>query len=793
MPLLLLLIFLPGLSTAQLITNITPAYGQAGQTLSVNITGSGVDYWASCATPAEVVRLYGGPGPNINSTFVLVNSGTNLTATFNLPAGQSSLGTYNVKIEDYSQNCTFGVYNGGFTITNAAGGNTSYLEGHVYHDDNGDCQKNGVDYPLGSKILNINPGNITVSTDPNGNFGIWLPLGNYTITDPNSVGYHTCLTNVTANLTTIGDTVPVSISLVPNQVVDMVVSVSTGQFQAGFTVYQAVGFFNQGHAPASGVVKVLTSPSNSLMNLTSLPAWTSVVNDTLIYNFTNLGYGVAQNILLFSECPVIFWGGYQTTATVTTVQSDINPANNYDYSYSPIVFSYDPNDKKVWPEGYGPEGAIPQNDSVLTYQIRFQNTGTATAYNLHVLDTIDPSLDLSTLTVTGTSHPYQLDVDSGIVDWIFPNILLPDSNANEPGSHGWIKYKINRKPGLAHGTKIENTAYIYFDFNPAVITNTTRTTICNSYAAQITPPNPKICPGGSITLYSQNSASAYIWSTGDSVGQITVDSAGSYSLFTVDNFGCPSDTHTVTVTLKPTVSSAFSYSGTQQNIAFTDNSTGTIINWKWNFGDGGTSTLQNPTHTYATSGNYQVCLIVTGTCGPDTSCQTVTVSCPVPTSAFSWISNGNQVNFTDQSTNSPTVWNWDFGDGNTSALQNPTHTFATQGAFNVCLTTENDCGMDTVCEPLLLTGAENGLPGGKVTVWPNPAPGHLFVELEMESAEAISLELLSIQGQVLLHENVGRVMHSTLELDLKRFGAGIYFLQVNSPTGTLIRKIEILH
>ena len=141
------------------------------------------------------------------------------------------------------------------------------------------------------------------------------------------------------------------------------------------------------------------------------------------------------------------------------------------------VGSYDPNDKQGFPVGYDSLHYIRETDK-LEYLIRFQNTGTFMAFNVVIEDEIDTEvLDLSTLQVQAVSHSYQLTIEGNILKFNFPNIMLPDSFSNEPASHGFIRFKIEQKEGNPIGTRIENTAAIYFDFNEPVITNTTFHTV----------------------------------------------------------------------------------------------------------------------------------------------------------------------------------------------------------------------------------------------------------------------------------------------------------------------------
>ncbi|WP_299700615.1 IPT/TIG domain-containing protein [uncultured Pontibacter sp.] len=140
-----------------------------------------------------------------------------------------------------------------------------------------------------------------------------------------------------------------------------------------------------------------------------------------------------------------------------------------------ITDSYDPNDKLVTPVGRTSENYTPTN-TALKYKIRFQNTGTDVAYRVVVVDTLSEHLDLSTLQVGATSHPSRFEVSGKgqpVLTWTFDNIMLPDSTADEPGSHGYIQFSIKPKADLPEKTSVENFADIFFDFNSPIRTNVT--------------------------------------------------------------------------------------------------------------------------------------------------------------------------------------------------------------------------------------------------------------------------------------------------------------------------------
>jgi uncharacterized repeat protein (TIGR01451 family) len=169
------------------------------------------------------------------------------------------------------------------------------------------------------------------------------------------------------------------------------------------------------------------------------------------------------------------------TGIKNTLITDTNMANNLVNYTVDFCNGYDPNNKNVAPGGIGPNGNIDAFDpltKLMTYDINFQNTGNAPAYNIVVEDTLSDKLDLNTFNVLSTSHPYQLElINNHIIKWKFYNIMLPDSTTNEPASHGHIVYQIRQKNTNTVGDVIKNRAYIYFDLNPAIITNETINTL----------------------------------------------------------------------------------------------------------------------------------------------------------------------------------------------------------------------------------------------------------------------------------------------------------------------------
>ncbi len=147
---------------------------------------------------------------------------------------------------------------------------------------------------------------------------------------------------------------------------------------------------------------------------------------------------------------------------------------------SPILCAFDPNDKSVNPYGVQAERYTLMNQP-LRYRIRFQNVGDIAAENVRIEDALDPALDVHTLKVLQSSHPYRVEMtETGGVTFYFDNIGLADSTSDEAASHGFITYEIAPKKGIPEFTVVENKALIYFDFNPAIVTPTTMNTLVHT-------------------------------------------------------------------------------------------------------------------------------------------------------------------------------------------------------------------------------------------------------------------------------------------------------------------------
>jgi PKD repeat protein len=207
-----------------------------------------------------------------------------------------------------------------------------------------------------------------------------------------------------------------------------------------------------------------------------------------------------------------------------------------------------------------------------------------------------------------------------------------------------------------------------------------------------------------VTVHSNHTVTGYLWKFDDGTTSAsatpthTYTNAGTYNVTLVytTSTGCTDSIvikNAVRAGTKP--SAAFSINPTNvcalQPVAFTDNSTGGADQWLWNFGDGGGSTLQNPSYQYSDTGWFNVQLIVFNNTCPDTLPKLRAVYIKPPIASFgvqnSCIDKYTKV-FTETSVGAQT-WSWNFGDGATSTLRNPTHTFAATGTYLVNLSVSN--------------------------------------------------------------------------------------------------------
>jgi uncharacterized repeat protein (TIGR01451 family) len=402
--------------------------------------------------------------------------------TYQWGQGETTSSLSNLTTGDYYLNVTdangCGAYGYAYVAEDASC--SANISGVVFIDDN----ENGV---MDAGELPVSGINVYFSneygafSDANGNYSTNLYAGTYSIQAYAPYGWH---------LTTA----PISISVTggnayPNQNIGIAKSISlTDVYIYSFSDYTQrpgktydtyIGYYNEGTNTESGTVTYTFSDGWDLVTASPTPDNYDATTKTATWNYNSLTPFKSGQIHMTTTVPIGVSIGTVLTgdAVISTVDPDNYPNNNESIFNAIVKNSYDPNDIRVSPQGTGTAGYISSDQSSLTYKIDFQNTGTDAAYNVIVTNDLDANMDNATVTVLSSSHPCTSSIENNTLKFSFKDINLPDSNANQSGSHGYVLYRVNLKNGLAPDTKIFNEANIYFDYNSAVATNQVQNTI----------------------------------------------------------------------------------------------------------------------------------------------------------------------------------------------------------------------------------------------------------------------------------------------------------------------------
>lgn len=354
------------------------------------------------------------------------------------------------------------------------------IQGKVFVDlnhngilDNTEKGKRNVKVQLTSNLYTI--------TDDNGNFSFVADtLGTYaaTLTIPN----HFARANSEAlvfNLADYGTVLTKNIPIVATDSLDeLALSVTNSRAaRPGFPIIYQLGYQNTGITNLNSQLSF--SFDKNILVIDSLSVPHTLVSDTTIR--MDLGmlpseYNGSLQVYARLKTTAKLGQNLAVAAELSSPKFTIKESNS-----TIITGSFDPNDKQAT-ENLKPEQL--NAGEFITYTIRFQNTGTDTAFTVVVQDTLNQLLSSNSLEVIASSHACKTTVNQGIVSFRFNNILLPDSNRNEPASHGFVKFKVKPVNGIKTTDVVENTAYIYFDYNEPVVTNTVATTFLDLITGQ---------------------------------------------------------------------------------------------------------------------------------------------------------------------------------------------------------------------------------------------------------------------------------------------------------------------
>lgn len=248
------------------------------------------------------------------------------------------------------------------------------------------------------------------------------------------------------------------------------------RFRPGFKGSYNIRYKNTGSVNLTPTITFKTDPLTIYDSSSVVPS--SSTSDSVVWNFPSLAPFDEGDIYLRVSIDTAASINDTLTAfaTIEPLTSDSFPQDNIDSCFAIVSGSFDPNEISVNRKNiFTTELAT----EYLEYTIFFQNTGNDTAFTVKINNPISDKIDASTFELLESSHA--VIVNYQITDrsfWFeYHNILLPDSFINEPGSHGYVKYRIKALPTLSGGENILNKAYIYFDYNYAIITNSVNTNV----------------------------------------------------------------------------------------------------------------------------------------------------------------------------------------------------------------------------------------------------------------------------------------------------------------------------
>ncbi len=373
------------------------------------------------------------------------------------------------------------------------------------------------------------------------------------------------------------------------------------------------------------------------------------------------------------------------------------------------------------------------------------------------------------------------------------------------GATSW-KWKF----GDGGNTNVENPTYTYADTGTfevclIVFNACSSDTLCQNIHVGCTTVVPAFTytqTGYTLSFNDESgNATSWMWTFGDGGTSnlqnptYTYATQGTYQVCLVASNNCATDTTCQTITIEcPLVNAAFTETVNDLSVSFTDQSAN-ASSWSWSFGDGGTSSAQNPSHTYSAAGTYVVCATIGNGCDSQTVCNEVVVTCPPLNAAFAMTQSNNTVSFNDLTGNA-TSWNWTFGDDSTSNLQNPVHTYLSNGFYNVCLVVSDSCSSDSTCDSVTILGlgaaGVNVLPVS-LSIYPNPITDEATISFDVSVTSEVSVTIADLQGRViaaLINEQMQSGYHSFI-FSRGALTNGIYLVQLKQAGELIVKALVI--
>jgi uncharacterized repeat protein (TIGR01451 family) len=446
--------------------------------------------------------------------------------------------------------------------------------------------------------------------------------------------------------------------------------------------------------------------------------------------------------------------------------------------------SYDPNDIQATPEGYT-EAHFIEDGTVIEYLVRFQNTGNAPALNVRIDNTIDENLDLSSFQFIANSHDVSVAINNETreIQFFFDEIMLPDSTTNAEESQGFLSYRIAIAQPLETGTEINNTASIYFDNNPAVVTNTTWHTIynCEEFDVHLNADESQWCATQTATVNAILPwADSYMWSVNgelmSELDDLQITEPGEKQItLVVDNPLCGVFEESITLNLEEVQMQSIQASATTvcegETVDLSAVETSDSYLWSSN---GNTISTEDNIQVSA-SGTYQL-TTTSGLCQQINSINIVVT--PLPEANIT-----QSVNLLSTQTNANWTYQWYLNDELIMGATSSTYEIEASGMYQVVVM-NGSCEQSAEINASYISVEENL--DASWSWYPNPVVDELTLTCSADQMDQL-LEILDVTGRMILSV---RINQNQLRIDTSDWSSGVYTIRTDDGTtiGRVMKK-----
>lgn len=350
------------------------------------------------------------------------------------------------------------------------------IAGNVFVDNNGDGTKDSLDYDASYTKVKLSNGDFAF-TDYDGNYSLYIDsIGTYIVSADSTPSYTSASVNDTVNISNIDTSISKNIRMVLNanafdsiyvQIIPLM-----NAARPGFSYPCVVNYVNNGNTTLNVLNNFVYD--TTILQYDSSSSIGVIRNWNVLSASTNQMQPCQRNVFIayFTVKPTAHLGD---SIKLYTIANGGN-ANASDSIWARIRGSYDPNDKDATPLLTTADVA---SGKYIDYIVRFENTGTDTAFKVVLSDQLSTLLDINSIQITALSHPCNISVIDRNLKFTFNNILLPYTAVDKVKSHGYAAFRLKPVSTVTDGISITNDASIFFDYNLPIVTNTAITKITN--------------------------------------------------------------------------------------------------------------------------------------------------------------------------------------------------------------------------------------------------------------------------------------------------------------------------